>query len=65
MRPHFYVYDQDSGGVVVKAEEFPTPFRFAHILEALAFVRRHRGEDGVAVSYYDVSGRLVFSRLLE
>lgn len=65
MPRHFYIYEGDSGDCTVKDESDGTPFHFMNVLEAMAFVHRQCGTEEIAVSYYNASGNLVFTKMIE
>jgi hypothetical protein len=55
---HFYIYEGETGDCTVKeGEQDGELYQFHDIIDAIAYVRRQRGEEEIVVSRYASDGR--------
>jgi hypothetical protein len=57
---HFYIYEGEAGGCILKEGEHDgTLLEFHDLVDAIVYVRRHRSEEGAVLRRYDAKGKLV------
>jgi len=57
MRRHFSIYEGEGGDYTVKeGEQDGGLFQFHDLIDAIAYIRRQRGEDAIVVSRHAADG---------